>query len=239
MSGAGEVLIRVTDLTRVYQVGTEEVRAVDGVDLEIHKGEYVAIMGASGSGKSTLMNLVGCLDTPSSGSYVLNGTAVAEMDDDALAAVRNREIGFVFQTFNLLPRLTAAQNVELPLIYGGVGAAERRERVATVMAQVGLTDRAAHQPNEMSGGQRQRVAIARALVCRPSLILADEPTGNLDSTTSEEIMSVLDGLHAGGNTILVVTHEEDIAAHARRIIRLRDGRIESDAPNPPRRRDAV
>jgi putative ABC transport system ATP-binding protein len=239
MSGAGENLIRVTDLTRVYQVGTEEVRAVDGVDLEIAKGEYVAIMGASGSGKSTLMNLIGCLDTPSSGSYVLNGTAVAEMDDDALAAVRNREIGFVFQTFNLLPRLTAAQNVELPLIYGGVGAAERRDRVAAVMAQVGLTDRAAHQPNEMSGGQRQRVAIARALVCRPSLILADEPTGNLDSTTSEEIMSVLDGLHAGGNTILVVTHEEDIAAHARRIIRLRDGRIESDAPNPPRRRAAV
>jgi len=236
MSGAGEDLIRVADLTRVYQVGTEEVRAVDGVDLVIRKGEYVAIMGASGSGKSTLMNLIGCLDTPSSGSYVLNGTAVAEMDDDALAAVRNREIGFVFQTFNLLPRLTAAQNVELPLIYGGVGAAERRERVAAVMAQVGLTDRAAHQPNEMSGGQRQRVAIARALVCRPSLILADEPTGNLDSTTSEEIMSVLDGLHAGGNTILVVTHEEDIAAHARRIIRLRDGRIESDTPNPPRRR---
>ncbi|MDO9172758.1 MAG: ABC transporter ATP-binding protein, partial [bacterium] len=232
-------LIRVTDLMRVYQVGTEEVRAVDGVDLEIRKGEYVAIMGASGSGKSTLMNLIGCLDTPSSGSYVLNGTAVAEMDDDALAAVRNREIGFVFQTFNLLPRLTAAQNVELPLIYGGVGAAERRDRVAAVMAQVGLTDRAAHQPNEMSGGQRQRVAIARALVCRPSLILADEPTGNLDSTTSEEIMSVLDGLHAGGNTILVVTHEEDIAAHARRIIRLRDGRIESDAPNPPRRSAAV
>lgn len=239
MTGAGEVLIRVADLTRVYQVGGEEVRAVDGVDLEIAKGEYVAIMGASGSGKSTLMNLIGCLDTPSSGTYVLNGAAVAEMDDDALAAVRNREIGFVFQTFNLLPRLTAAQNVELPLIYGGVGAAERRERVAKVMAQVGLTDRAAHQPNEMSGGQRQRVAIARALVCRPSLILADEPTGNLDSTTSEEIMSVLDGLHAGGNTILVVTHEEDIAAHARRIIRLRDGRIESDAPNPPRHRAAV
>ncbi len=239
MSGAGEVLIRVTDLMRVYQVGTEEVRAVDGVDLEIRKGEYVAIMGASGSGKSTLMNLIGCLDTPSSGSYVLNGTAVAEMDDDALAAVRNREIGFVFQTFNLLPRLTAAQNVELPLIYGGVGVVERRERVAAVLGQVGLTDRAAHQPNEMSGGQRQRVAIARALVCRPSLILADEPTGNLDSTTSEEIMSVLDGLHAGGNTILVVTHEEDIAAHARRIIRLRDGRIESDAPNPPRQRAAV
>ncbi|MBK7701609.1 MAG: ATP-binding cassette domain-containing protein [bacterium] len=239
MTGAGEVLIRVADLTRVYQVGGEEVRAVDGVDLEIAKGEYVAIMGASGSGKSTLMNLIGCLDTPSSGSYVLNGAAVAEMDDDALAAVRNREIGFVFQTFNLLPRLTAAQNVELPLIYGGVGAAERRERVAKVMAQVGLTDRAAHQPNEMSGGQRQRVAIARALVCRPSLILADEPTGNLDSTTSEEIMSVLDGLHAGGNTILVVTHEEDIAAHARRIIRLRDGRIESDAPNPPRRHAAA
>jgi putative ABC transport system ATP-binding protein len=239
MSGAGENLIRVADLTRVYQVGDEEVRAVDGVDLAIAKGEYVAIMGASGSGKSTLMNLIGCLDTPSSGSYMLNGTAVAEMDDDALAAVRNREIGFVFQTFNLLPRLTAAQNVELPLIYGGIGAGERRERVAAVLGQVGLADRATHRPNEMSGGQRQRVAIARALVCRPSLILADEPTGNLDSTTSEEIMSVLDGLHAGGNTIVVVTHEVDIAAHARRIIRLRDGRIESDTPNPPRRPAAV
>ena len=232
-------LIDLKDVKKVYDMGAEQVRALNGVDLEIQRGEYVAIMGPSGSGKSTLMNLLGCLDTPSSGSYVLNGAAVAEMDDDALAAVRNREIGFVFQTFNLLPRLTAAQNVELPLIYGGVGAAERRERVAKVMAQVGLTDRAAHQPNEMSGGQRQRVAIARALVCRPSLILADEPTGNLDSTTSEEIMSVLDGLHAGGNTILVVTHEEDIAAHARRIIRLRDGRIESDAPNPPRHRAAV
>lgn len=221
-------LIRIRGLCRHFEVGDEVVRAVDEMDLDIDAGEYVAIMGTSGSGKSTLMNLLGCLDTPTRGSYSLNGTDVAEMDDDALAGIRNREIGFVFQTFNLLPRLTAAQNVELPLIYGGMSGGDRRTRVDAALAEVGLTDRATHRPNEMSGGQRQRVAIARALVTRPSLILADEPTGNLDSTTSEEIMSVLDDLHASGHTVLVVTHEEDIAAHARRTVRLKDGRIESD-----------
>jgi len=229
---AAASLIRIRGLERHFHVGAETVRAVDGIDLDIARGEYVAIMGASGSGKSTLMNLIGCLDTPTGGSYDLNGTDVADLDDDALAGIRNREIGFVFQTFNLLPRLTAAQNVELPLVYGGVGAAERRARTAEALASVGLTDRAEHRPNEMSGGQRQRVAIARALVMRPSLILADEPTGNLDSTTSEEIMAVFADLHAAGNTLIVVTHEEDIAALARRVIRLKDGRVESDATNP-------
>ena len=226
-------LINIQGLSKIYQVGNEEVRAVDGLDLVVDRGEYVAVMGASGSGKSTLMNLVGCLDTPTEGHYTLNDQEVASLGDDELAGIRNREIGFVFQTFNLLPRLTASQNVELPLIYGGLGPAERRRRVAEAMEQVSLTDRATHRPNEMSGGQRQRVAIARALVGRPSLLLADEPTGNLDSTTSEEIMSVIDALHDAGHTILVVTHEADIAAHTRRIITLKDGRIESDQPRNP------
>jgi putative ABC transport system ATP-binding protein len=223
-----EPLIHIRGLCRHFEVGDEIVRAVDMMDLDIHHGEYVALMGASGSGKSTLMNLLGCLDTPTSGVYRLRGTDVQDLDDDDLAGIRNREIGFVFQTFNLLPRLTAAQNVELPLIYGGFSAGERRERVREAIENVALTDRAGHRPNEMSGGQRQRVAIARALVSRPSLLLADEPTGNLDSVTSEEIMTVFDGLHDTGHTLVVVTHEEDIAAHARRVVRLKDGRIESD-----------
>ncbi len=226
-------LIAIHDLHKVYQVGTVEVHAVRGVDLEIRRGEYVAIMGPSGSGKSTLMNLIGCLDTPTRGSYTLNGVEVSSMTDDQLAHVRNREIGFVFQTFNLLPRSTAFQNVELPLIYAGRPPAERRERTAAALGAVGLTDRSTHRPNELSGGQRQRVAIARALVNRPALILADEPTGNLDSVTSQEIMGLLDDLHRAGNTIVLVTHELDIAAHTRRIIRLRDGHIASDQVNAP------
>ncbi|HYE59094.1 MAG TPA: ABC transporter ATP-binding protein [Rhodothermales bacterium] len=223
-------LIRIEGVTKVYQMGTQTVRALDGVDFEVAKGEYVAIMGPSGSGKSTLMNVLGCLDTPTSGQYWLNGQNVADMKDDDLARVRNREIGFIFQTFNLLPRINCLANVELPLTYAGVPKAERRQRAADALASVGLGERLHHKPNELSGGQRQRVAVARALVTRPSILLADEPTGNLDTKTSEEIMRVFEELYRAGHTILVVTHEDDIAHHARRIIRLRDGRIESDAP---------
>jgi putative ABC transport system ATP-binding protein len=226
-AGSG-TLISIRDLRKIYQVGHLEVPAIQGIDLEVQVGEYLAIMGPSGSGKSTLMNLIGCLDTPTSGGYQLRGVEVSSLADDELAAIRNREIGFVFQTFNLLPRATAAQNVELPLIYASVPAWERRRRVAEALGAVGLTDRAHHKPNELSGGQRQRVAIARALVNNPSLILADEPTGNLDSVTSEDIMAVLDGLDRAGHTIIVVTHEPEIAAHTRRIVCLHDGRIASD-----------
>jgi putative ABC transport system ATP-binding protein len=215
-------------LKRGYDMGGEIVRALRGVDVGIHRNEYVAIMGPSGSGKSTLMNLIGCLDTPSDGEYWLNGTLVSEMSDDALARVRNREIGFVFQTFNLLPRASALHNVELPLVYAGVSSTERKKRATEALERVQLGDRIHHRPNELSGGQRQRVAIARALVNRPSILLADEPTGNLDSTTSEEIMRVFEELATGGQTVIMVTHEADIAAHARRVIVLRDGLIETD-----------
>jgi len=224
----GEPVIRARELVKTYQVGAEAVHAVCGIDLDVFPGEYVAIMGSSGSGKSTLMNMIGCLDTPTSGNYALNGTEVTSFRDDELAAIRNREIGFVFQTFNLLPRITAAQNVELPLVYAGVPGPERQERVEAALASVGLGDRSHHKPNELSGGQRQRVAIARALVNRPILILADEPTGNLDTATSEEIMTILQGLNERGHTVIIVTHEPDIAAHCRRTIRLSDGRIISD-----------
>ena len=224
-------IIGIEAIRKVYQVGSVEVRALDGVSLQIHENEYVAIMGPSGSGKSTLMNILGCLDTPTSGTYVLNGTDVSEMLDDELADIRNREIGFVFQTFNLLPRYTALENVELPLIYSGVPKLERRERAVKALESVDLGGRMDHKPNELSGGQRQRVAVARALVNRPAIILADEPTGNLDSKTSVDIMRLFEEIYMRGNTIIVVTHEEDIAQHARRIIRLRDGLIESDVTN--------
>jgi putative ABC transport system ATP-binding protein len=221
-------LIRLENISRVYQVGSETIHALREVSLEIQKGEHVAIMGPSGSGKSTLMNLLGCLDTPSSGRYDLNGTDVSGMDDNDLAEVRNKEIGFVFQTFNLLPRASALRNVELPLIYAGLGAEERQQMALEALSNVGLADRVHHKPNELSGGQRQRVAVARALVNNPSLLLADEPTGNLDSKTGEEILALFAQLAQRGNTILIVTHEEDVARHARRILRIRDGRIAAD-----------
>jgi putative ABC transport system ATP-binding protein len=223
-----EIVILTHKLTREYDMGGEVVRALRGVSLQIKQNEYVAVMGPSGSGKSTLMNLIGCLDTPSAGEYWLNGQQVSDLNDDQLARIRNKEIGFVFQTFNLLPRATALHNVELPLIYAGVGARERRAQAARALESVGLGDRMAHRPNELSGGQRQRVAIARALVNRPSILLADEPTGNLDSATSAEIMQVFRDLHAQGQTIVMVTHEHDIAIHAARVVTLRDGVIASD-----------
>jgi putative ABC transport system ATP-binding protein len=226
-------LISVKDLHKIYQVGTETVAAVQGIDLQVDRGELLAIMGSSGSGKSTLMNMLGCLDTPTKGTYHLNGTEVSTLKDDQLAEIRNREIGFVFQTFNLLPRSTASQNVELPLIYAGVKAGERATRVAKAIQAVGLADRRTHKPNELSGGQRQRVAIARALVNNPSLILADEPTGNLDSVTSDEIIQILVDLNTRGHTVIIVTHEKEVAALCRRVIRLHDGRIISDKLQDP------
>ena len=221
-------VIDIKGITRNFQLGQETVKVLKEIDLTIEKGEYVAFMGPSGSGKSTLMNLLGCLDTPTSGSYILNGADVSTMTDDQLAEIRNKEIGFVFQTFNLLPRTTALDNVALPMIYAGKSKTERNERAAEVLKNVGLADRMDHKPNQLSGGQRQRVAVGRALVNKPSIILADEPTGNLDSKTSVEIMSLFDEIHAAGNTVILVTHEEDIAEHAHRVIRLRDGVIEKD-----------
>lgn len=225
-----DAVIQIENLTRVYQMGETEVRALAGVSLEVKRNEYIAIMGPSGSGKSTLMNMIGCLDTPSSGEYILNGNRVSQMNDSDLAEVRNREIGFVFQTFNLLPRTSCLANVELPLIYAGVKASDRKERALEVLDKVGLGDRVDHKPNELSGGQRQRVAIARALVNSPSILLADEPTGNLDTKTGDEIMLLFEELYRAGNTIILVTHENEIAEYARRIVRLRDGLVEKDVP---------
>jgi len=224
-------IIEIQDIVKNYQIGSVIVRALRSVTVDIHKNEYVAIMGPSGSGKSTLMNLLGCLDTPTSGNYILNGTDVSKMEDDFLAEVRNKEIGFVFQTFNLLPRYNALENVMLPLIYAGIGKVERERMAVEALEKVSLQDRMDHKPNELSGGQRQRVAIARALVNKPSIILADEPTGNLDSKTSIDIMGLLDDIHSNGNTVIVVTHEEDIAKYAHRIIRLFDGEISQDVMN--------
>jgi putative ABC transport system ATP-binding protein len=221
-------LIKITDIKRDFQLGNETVYVLKGINLEINKGEYVALMGPSGSGKSTLMNLLGCLDTPTSGTYILNEKDVSKMHDNELAEIRNKEIGFVFQTFNLLPRTSALDNVALPMVYAGYSKSERKIRATEVLTQVNLADRMDHQPNQLSGGQRQRVAIARALVNKPSIILADEPTGNLDSKTSEEIMKLFGDIHKNGNTVILVTHEEEIASYAHRIIRLRDGLVESD-----------
>jgi len=235
---ADGALIELVDIRKVYQMGTTEVNALDGVSLRIERGDYVAIMGPSGSGKSTLMNIVGCLDTPSSGSYKLRGIEIRDRDDDELARIRNQEVGFIFQTFNLLSRADALHNVELPMIYAGRPKTFRRERAKQMLDLVGLGERTHHRPNELSGGQRQRVAIARALVNEPSLVLADEPTGNLDSKTGLEIMALLDEVHRQGNTVVLVTHEEDIAANAERIVRLRDGKIESDQATTRVRRPA-
>jgi putative ABC transport system ATP-binding protein len=228
-------IIRIESLTKFYKIGNELVKALNGVNLTIDKNEYVALMGPSGSGKSTIMNIMGCLDTPTSGSYYLNGPDVSGLSDNELALIRNKEIGFVFQTFNLLPRYTALENVGLPLIYAGISKEVRNARATEVLTQVGLADRMKHKPNELSGGQRQRVAVARALVNKPSIILADEPTGNLDTKTSYEIMALFQDIHDKGNTIILVTHEEDIARHAHRIVRMRDGVVESDEPNNPKR----
>ncbi|MBK9463039.1 MAG: ABC transporter ATP-binding protein [Chitinophagales bacterium] len=224
-------MIEIKDITKHYQMGDTIIRALNGVSFDIYRNEYVAIMGQSGSGKSTLMNIIGCLDTPTSGSYILNNNEVAQMTDNELAEVRNKEIGFVFQTFNLLPRLSAWENVAMPLVYSGIGRTKRRDMALAMLDAVGLGDRSYHKPNELSGGQRQRIAIARALVNSPSIILADEPTGNLDSKTSIEIMNILDNIHKQGNTVIMVTHEEDIARYTHRIIKLRDGKLESDVVN--------
>jgi putative ABC transport system ATP-binding protein len=228
-------VLAIRDVVKTYIMGVEQVHALRGVSLDIHRNEYVAVMGPSGSGKSTLMNVIGCLDVPTSGTYMLEGQSVADISESRLAEIRNLKIGFVFQTFNLIPRADVFHNVELPLVYGGVPRSERRKRAALAIERVGLSDRAKHKPNELSGGQRQRVAIARALVCNPSIILADEPTGNLDSKTGDEIMKMLDELHSAGQTIILVTHEDYIAEHAERVVRLKDGLIESDVRRAKRR----